>query len=101
MLAAVELVAHCCKSAKDKDLDAQKCLGGDVFTWNDALACGCSGGSGGGDLDEESSLVLLLLSELLIATAKASELRLELMGRFEIPPPLLLNGKLRFLLSQT
>ncbi|PON39634.1 hypothetical protein TorRG33x02_342230 [Trema orientale] len=64
------------------------------------LACGCSGGSGGGDLDKDSSLVLLLLSELLMATAKASVLRLELIGLFDIPLPLLLSGKLRFF-SQT
>lgn len=64
----------------------------------DGLDCGCRGGRGGGELEYELEFEssLLLLSELLIATAKAKELLLELMGLFDIPPPLFLRGKLRF-----
>lgn len=65
----------------------------------DALLRGCNGGRYGGDFEIESSLViLLLLSELFMATARASALRLELnIVLFEIPPLLLFKGKLRFL----
>lgn len=108
-------MTHCCKSAKEKDRESEKFRrGGDSkdlllipAPLEPALPCGCSGGRCGGDLEAglefESSLVLqqlLLLSEPLIAIAKASVLRLELMGLFDIPPPLLLSGKFRFL-SQT
>lgn len=64
----------------------------------DALDCGGRGGRGGGELEYELQFEssLLLLSELLIATAKARELLLELMVLFDIPPPLFLSGTLRF-----
>lgn len=66
----------------------------------EALDCGGRGGRGGGELEYELELEssLLLLSELLMATARAKELLLELMGLFDIPPPLFFRGKqkLRF-----
>lgn len=77
-------MSHCCKSATEYDLQAD--------TFLDDLLCGCSGGRGGGvgDLGIESSLELLMLSELLLlmATAKANVLRLEPSGLFDIPPPI-------------
>lgn len=89
-------VAHCCKSTieNERQADEFSCGGDDesmLFLVD--LLCGCRGGRGedgrGGDLEIESSLELLMLSELLLlmATAKANVLRLELSGLFDIPPP--------------
>lgn len=73
---------HCCKSATEYDRQGE------------AIDRGCSGGNEGGDLvfefEFESSLALLRLSELLMATARANVLLLELRGRFAIPQPLIL-----------
>lgn len=72
-------VVHRCKSTTEYDRR------------EDPLDCGprCRGGNCGGDLEAESSLVLAMLSELLSATARAKVLRLEMIGRFDIPQPLL------------
>lgn len=81
---AAPSLLHCCKSATEYDRQGE------------AIDRGCSGGNEGGDtefeleFEFESSLVLLRLSELLMATARASVLLLELSGRFAIPQPLLL-----------
>lgn len=62
------------------------------------LFLGWSGGSGEGKVEfeleeaESSLVILLLLSELLNATAKASALLLTFIVLLEIPPPLLLKG---------
>jgi hypothetical protein len=72
-------VAHCCKSAVENDCQADKFFLADLLR-------GCGGGRCGGDLELESSLELLMPSELLMVTAKANVLRLELSGLFDIPP---------------
>ena len=83
-------MVHCCKSAKESDLQGEKLCRGDGnevrLLW-EALDPGCRGGRCGGDfeVDDESSLALLMLSELLMATAKANVLLLLLIGLFAIP----------------
>lgn len=89
----VAAMAQCCwRSVKENDLQGEK------FRKEDTLFRGWSGGSGEGggiefELEPESSLViLLLLSELFMATARARELLLKLIDLLQMPPPLLLRG---------
>ena len=68
---------------KDRQLEKFRPVeGGDdgVLLLKDALVCGCNGGSRGLEVEVESSLVLEILSELLMATARANVLSLELIG---------------------
>lgn len=91
----------CCRSATENDLHGEKFRsdGEDGPAPEEGnLFRGCSGGSGDGkgnefELEPESSLViLLLLSELFMATARARELLLKLIDLLQMPPPLLLKG---------
>ena len=92
----VAAVAQFYRSATENDLQAEPPA--------ETLFPGCSGGRSGGDLEiefelevESSLVVLLVLSELFMATARASALLLELIVLLEIPPLLLLKGIFRFL----
>ena len=67
----------------DRQLEKFRLLeGGDdgVLLLKDVLVCGCNGGSRGLEVEVESSLVLEILSELLMATARTKVLLLELIG---------------------
>lgn len=95
-----------CRSDREKDLHGEKFglgVGGDadnsLLGDLDLLPFGGRGGRrrlGDDEFKLELSL-LLLLSELLIITARANELLLELVSLFDMPPPLPLELKLRFL----
>lgn len=77
-------MAYSRTSANEKDRQLEKfrlLFGGDEgVLLKDVLVCGCNGGSRGLEVEVESSLVLEILSELLIATARANVLLLELIG---------------------
>lgn len=95
MVLGVVLAAACCKSDREKDLHVEKFrlgVGGDagdsLFGDLDLLPCGGKGGRqrlGDDEFELELSL-LMLLSELLIITARFDELLLELASLFDMPP---------------
>lgn len=99
----VAAMAQCCwRSVKENDLQGEKFRNkgedGPEPEEEDTLFRGWRGGRGEGECNEfelepESSLViLLLLSELFMATARARELLLKLIDLLQMPPPLLLRG---------
>lgn len=71
-------------SVKDRQLGRFRHGGDDgvvlLLLLKDDLVCGYNGGSRGLEVEVESSLMLDMLSELLIATARANVLLLEVMG---------------------
>lgn len=81
----VVVVTLCCKSANEKDRHTGKSFRGEDDE---------------DDPEELHSVGCLSLPELLMATAKANVVRLELAFLLETPPPLLLERGLLFLTSQ-
>lgn len=93
----------CCRSARENDLQEERIRseGEDGYAPEATPFLGWRGGSNDNDEDDgiefelepESSLVmLLLLSELFMATAKARVLLLKLIGLLQMPPPLNRRG---------
>ena len=83
MLPVTVVYSRTSANEKERQLEKFRLLGGGdegILLLKDVLVCGCNGGSRGIEVEVESSLVLEILSELLMATARAKMLLLELIG---------------------
>ena len=85
-----------CRSDRENDRHGEfrRGGGGDELLLGGVLPCGCRGGrQKEGDVETEfESSLLLLLTELVMVTPIGIVLRLELVGLFDIPPPLFFKG---------